>query len=130
MSMQAYYMTWRTWREQQVQTPWEFWFLSEGATLKPRSHMDPLVTPPDPHQIQSAWEAQNQTQLDEWDRDFISDVCLAAFVYADSEVHAQSQVRALFADAEFIKCVVVTPDIKQQIISLFDQTIQQAKGQT
>ena len=79
MSMQVYYVAWNTWQDQQVQTPWEFWFLSEGKTLRRRSHMAPDVVVPDPDQIQAAWESRNTKLLDEWDAQFITDVKLVTF---------------------------------------------------
>lgn len=127
MSMQVYYVAWNTWQDQQVQTPWEFWFLSEGKTLRRRSHVAPDVVVPDPDQIQAAWESRNTKLLDEWDTQFITDVKLVTFVYADSESHAQHQVTQLFPDAQFEKCVPITEEIKQQLYLLFDRTLSESK---
>lgn len=129
MSMQVYYVTWHTWSDQQVNTPWEFWFLNEGVTLKRRSHVAAHVLIPTTEQIKAAWESQNTQLLDDWDSQFVSDVKLAAFVSGESESHAQSQVTQLFADAQFDKCVPVTSEIKQQIQLLFDRTLSQSKRQ-
>lgn len=118
---QTYYVSWHTWLEQEVQTPWDFWYLSKGQ--KPK-HVEPMHM--DLHELQKIWQNQDVQAWERLQTQHMWDIKLAAFVDATSESHAQSQVTTLFPDALFDKCVQVDAVTKQQIIQLFGDTLSKA----
>ena len=120
MSLQTYYMSWHTWREDQVETPWDFWYLSKGERPQAK-HTDVDLS-----QIQKIWQNKDVQAWEALQQSQVLDVKLAAFVEAESEESARSQVIALFPDAVWHKSVQVDGVTKQQIIQLFGDTLSKA----
>ena len=126
MNNQTYYVSWYTWREDLVHTPWDFWFLSNGTRYKPRSGSQSKLRP-DAHVVAHAYESHDVAVLEEIDTNFINDVKLIAFVEAPDEIAAQAAVTQCFPDAEFEKCVSVDADTQASILALISHTINQSK---
>lgn len=120
MSLQTYYVSWHTWREDEVETPWDFWYLSKGERPQAK-HTDVDLS-----QIQKIWQNQDVQAWEALQQSQLLDVKLAAFVEAESQASAQSQVMSLFPDAVWHKCVPVDHVTKQQIIQLFGDTLSKA----
>lgn len=120
MTQNTYYVSWHTWQEDDVETPWDFWYLSKGHMPRVKdSHVDL-------EQIQKIWKDQDVKAWESLQQTHIWDIKLAAFVQADSDAHAQAQVTQLFPDAVWAKCVQVDEVTKQQIIQLFGDTLSKA----
>jgi hypothetical protein len=117
MTLHTYYVSWHTWREDSVDTPWDFWYLSKGEM--PQSKQ----TDVDLEQIQQIWQNKNVQAWEALQQQHVYDVKLAAFVEAESQDSAQTQVVALFPDAVWHKCVQVDLVTKQQILQLFSDTL-------
>jgi len=126
MINQIYYVSWSTWREEPVNTPWDFWFLSNGARYKLRSGSQSRLRP-DAHVVAHAYESHDVAVLEEIDANFINDVKLIAFVEAPDDVAARASVMQCFPDAEFEKCVPVDPETQASILALIAHTINQSK---
>lgn len=126
MNNQIYYISWCTWREDAVDTPWDFWFLSSGDRYKLRSGSQSRLKP-DVNLVAQAYETHNMEILEEIDTHFINDVKLIAFVEAEDESQAKSLVQQCFSDAEFDKCVAVDPETQASILALITQTILDSK---
>jgi hypothetical protein len=120
MNQHTYYMSWHTWREDPVETPWDFWYLSKGEMPQVKQ------SDVDLEQIQKIWQNQDVKAWEALQQHNIQDVRLAAFVEADTEDSAKAQVLALFPDAVWHKCVLVDGVTKQQIIQLFGDTLSKA----
>lgn len=118
MTEYTFYMSWHTWRPDQVETPWDFWYLSKGTKTKSMSE-------PSMDLIQSVWNAQDTNSWDQLQGSQMWDVKLAAFVTAASESLAQAQVLKYFSDAEFHHCAPVDDVTKQKILKLFSDTLSQ-----
>lgn len=118
MILHTYYISWHTWREDPVETPWDIWFLSQGEMPK-MTHQDSSL-----EEIQKIWQTQDVQAWNRLQQSQILDIKLASFIQAESDVHAKQQVLVLFPDAHWHKCAPVTEEVKQQIIQLFDQTAQ------
>lgn len=120
-----YYVRWRTWKEEQTTTPWDFWYLKQGTEYRLRkggsSSLKPTV-----ELIQAAFERQNSAILNEIDSEFVQDVCLAAFVLGLDENDVQQQVKDLFEDAEFDRVQMVNRETMIHIVSLYNQTLNSA----
>ena len=123
MTNMIYYISWSTWREHEVDTPWDFWFISQGSRYKPRSACASKLQP-GAAMIAHAFETQNQKLLEEIETNFINDIKLLAFIHADDPDHAQQQVLNIFDDAEFDKISVVDQQQQQAILQLINQTIE------
>jgi len=121
MTQNTYYVSWHTWREDAVDTPWDFWYVSKGQM--PRAKDDHDV---DLAHIQQIWANQDVKAWHALQNDHVWDIKLAAFVQADHVVDAQAQVTQLFPDAVWAKCVQVDEATKQQIIQLFGDTLSKA----
>jgi hypothetical protein len=119
MTSHIYYVSWHTWLETEVHTPWDFWYLSKGTRPKTQSGAAHDA-------IADVWQKQDTHAWDKLMEHHVWDVKLAAFVQAHSESHAQSQVTQLFPDAEWDKCVQVDAVTKQQIEQLFGDTLKRA----
>jgi len=118
MTTQTYYVSWHTWMEQEVNTPWDFWYLSKGTMPKTTGETANL----DPEQVWQVWQNPQDIKWDSLTQP-VWDIKLAAFVQAESEEKAQSQVSELFTDAVYDKCVWVDEDTQQQIKKLFGETL-------
>jgi hypothetical protein len=124
MSNASFYVTWSTWSEQQVTTPWDFWFLKAGTTLKPREgHADHVS----PDQIAQAYLTGDAPIIQLIEQNYVTDVVLATFVTAPDSESAQLEVKHMFPDAVIDKCVWVDAETQTQIINLFDQTVNQVR---
>lgn len=126
MINQIYYISWCTWREDPVNTPWDFWFLSNGARYKLRSGSQSRLRP-DAHVVAHAYETQDMAILEEIDSNFINDVKLIAFVQAEDDDQAKASVQQFFPDADFDKCVAVDVDTQASILALIAHTVLQSK---
>jgi hypothetical protein len=126
MINQIYYISWSTWREDPVDTPWDFWFLSNGSRYKLRSGSESRLRP-DAHVVANAYESQDMAILEEIDTNFINDVKLIAFVEAEDDQLAKNSVQQFFPDAEFDKCVAVDVDTQASILALISHTVNQSK---
>jgi len=120
MSNATFFVTWRTWSEQAITTPWDFWFLKPGATHKPRSAHTPELMP---EQIAQAYQTGDIMMIQHIEQNYVTDVWLVAFVIAPDSESVQQQVTHMFPDAVIEKCVWVDAETQTQIIQLFDQTI-------
>lgn len=120
MKQHTYYMSWHTWRQEPVETPWDFWYLSKGE--KPQIKQSDVNL----DQIQKIWQNQDVQAWEALQQHQVYDVKLVAFVEAESESHAQAQVLTLFPDAVWHKCVQVDHVTKQQIMQLFGDTLNKA----
>lgn len=120
MVLNTYYVSWHTWREDQVDTPWDIWFLSKGEKTKVLAHTVDL------DQIQKIWQNQDVQAWQSLQQSHVWDIKLAAFIQAEDTEKAQSQVMELFPDADWDKCVQVDDVTKQQIIQLFSDTLNKA----
>ena len=128
MTKYIYYISWFTWLEDDVQTPWDFWYLKQGARHKPRKNSSTSFT--DEEQIADAFTSAHAGKLDHLDNEFINDIKLLAFIEAETQQHAIQQVLNVFADAEFDRCEQVDQQTKNQIITMINQTLAYAnKGQ-
>lgn len=116
----TYYISWRTWHESKTVTPWDWYPLRRGNTFK-RKQNSTSTLKVDQDLILSAYESRNQPLLDEIEKEFIEDVLLSAFVVAQDEVAAQSEVLHYFPDAEIDKCTWVDDTTKHKILELFDK---------
>lgn len=125
MTNQTYYVSWSTWKEQQVETPWDFWFISQGTRYKPRQTCDSKLVP-GAAMIAHAFQTQNQKLLDEIGANFINDIKLLAFIPALDPQHAQQQVQMLFEDAEFDRVCVVDQQQQQTILQLITSAMAKA----
>jgi hypothetical protein len=114
-----WYLSWRTWCEHEVSTPWSFWYLCEGREYVPRVNSD--APPFDEHTWAAAFERADQAMLDQLHVLYVNDVVLCAFVSAPSEEQAQLEVLSLFPDAKFDKLIQVDESIQARIIALFEQ---------
>ena len=123
----AYYLAWRTWKEEPTQTPWDFWLLKQGSEFRRRAGSTSRLVP-DSLTLQAAFDAQNAALLDEIEREFVADMHLVAFVEADSEESAQGQVLKLFEDAEFSRTAFVDPATRIQILELLTQPGKERAG--
>jgi len=117
-----YYISWRTWHENEVTTPWQWYSLQQGTTYKKRKNSTSNLIV-DAELMAQAFQTQNQQILDEIDQNFINDVVLASFLEDNSEQAAAEQVLKQFPDAEILRCQEVDLATKQQILELFDQAI-------
>ncbi len=120
MNQHTYYMSWHTWREEQVETPWDFWYLSKGEMPQVKQSEVDL------DQIQKIWQHKDVQAWEALQQSQVYDVRLAAFVEAESETDAKAQVLTVFPDAVWHKCVPVDGVTKQQIIQLFGDTLSRA----
>lgn len=121
MAVNTYYISWYTWLDRDIQTPWDFWFLSQGSRYKPRSNAE--STQLDSDQIIAAFESGNRAVLDQLEINYINDVKLVAFVDADSAELACEQIQSIFSDAEFEKVQQVDTETKNAILNLIGQSI-------
>ena len=119
MTTQTFYVSWHTWLEQEISTPWDFWYLSKGTMPKTLT----AAPSPDPEQVWQLWQNPKDIKWDSATQSTTWDIKLAAFVQAESAEKAQSQVSELFTDAVYDKCVWVDEDTKQQIQKLFGETL-------
>jgi hypothetical protein len=117
MTASTYLVTWTTWQEQPVTTPWEFWFVSEGTKYRRRAGSRSNLCVTDSN-IADAFESRNYEYLDELEQEFINDVKLMTFVIADHEQHAQQQIRDLFPDAQIDRTHSVDDATKSAIVDL------------
>jgi hypothetical protein len=122
MTEKIYYVSWNTWLDQDIHTPWDFWFLSEGTRFKPRPTCKSALKPGSA-MIAHAYETQNQRLLEEIQENFIQDVKLLALITAEDEHAAQQQVQNLFADAEFDRVMEIDQQQCDAILQLIDQTL-------
>jgi hypothetical protein len=93
MNLHTYYMSWHTWREEPVDTPWDFWYLSKGQLPKGKDQSVEL------QDIQQIWQNQDVKAWEALQDSHVWDIKLAAFVEAPDEAHAKHQVQQLFPDA-------------------------------
>jgi hypothetical protein len=121
MAANTYYISWYTWLDQNIQTPWDFWFLSQGSRYKPKSTA--LKTDIDSDQVIAAFESGNRDFLDQLDINYINDVKLVAFVDADSPELACAEIQNIFGDAEFEKVQEVDAETKSAILGLIGQAV-------
>lgn len=118
--MNSYYVTWHTWHIGQVQTPWEFWYLSKGTHRKPVHDTLPAW---DPTWAQEAFESQDVEKLQQLDASYVPDLKLMAFLHAQHETHVREQITQLFPDAVFDRITPVSDAIRNQILELIVQTL-------
>lgn len=118
---QIYYVRWRTWKESEVKTPWDFWYLKQGNDLRLRKGATSTLKPSQ-ELIQAAFESHNHSVLSELDTNFVADTWLTAFVFGVDEDSAKQVVRSLFEDAEFDRVQMVNRETMTSIISLYNQT--------
>lgn len=117
MTDKIWYVSWRTWTEQEVCTPWLFWYLSEGGEYRARAHSG--APPFDELKWAAAFETADQLMLDQLNLLYVNDVKLCAFLETTNEEQAQLEVLSLFSDAEFDKVSWVDLSTQQSIKSLF-----------
>lgn len=116
--MHTYYMSWHTWHEGEVETPWEFWYLSKGTLPKRKDNPDIDLA-----HVAKIWETHDQSAWNQLENSQVWDIKLAAFVQAESESHAKDQVAHVFPDAVWDKHVQVDDVTKQQIEKLFGDVL-------
>ena len=121
MAAKTYYISWYTWLDQNIQTPWDFWFLSQGSRYRPRSNAEQKLL--DSDQVIVAFESGNRDVLDQLDINYINDVKLVAFVEAPTPESASEQIQSVFGDAEFEKVQEVDVETKTAILSLIGQAV-------
>ncbi len=126
MAALTYYMSWYTWVDKDVTTPWDFWFLSQGSRYRPRK--DSTSKPLDQEAIKQAFENADEATLIQLDLDYVNDVKLLAFVLASSEEEAKQQVKKVFADAEFDKIQAVDAATQTAILQLIAKTLKEKAG--
>ena len=122
-----YYLCWRTWREAETLTPWSWYPMSRGSQYRKRTGSVSTLRV-DSEMIALAYENRNAELLEEIEKNFIEDVCLSAFIEAESEEAAQAEVCRYFADAEFEKCQRVDEATKQKILELFGAALMKKAG--
>ena len=125
--MSVYYTVWSTWKEEESATPWEFWMLTKPDKLKPRKNSGKygIITKA---QVAAAFERLDSQLLENVEQNYIEGYKLGAFISANSENNAREEIRKIFADAEFDKCVEVDELTRQKIIELFAQVTANKKG--
>lgn len=126
MTEKIWYISWNTWLDQDIQTPWDFWFLSEGTRFKPRAQCNSNLKPGSA-MIAHAFETQNQRLLAEIQENFIQDVKLLALINATDESHARNQILELFSDAEFDKIAEIDQQQYNAILKLILTTLATAE---
>lgn len=122
MTDNTYYISWYTWQDQNITTPWDFWFLAQGNRYKPRGTKN-QTQQLDQDQIIAAFESGNSAMLDQLDTEYINDVKLVAFVDAADAAQAQLQVKQMFEDAEFEKIEAVDQSTKTAILDLINSSL-------
>lgn len=123
MINKIYYVSWSTWKEQQIDTPWDFWFISQGTRYKPKISCISKLKP-SAAMIAHAFETNNTRLLEEIENNFINDIKLLAFIHAINPEHAQQQIMDIFEDAEFDKITVVDEQQHHTILKLIVSTIE------
>jgi hypothetical protein len=118
----TYYVSWRTWLEAEISTPFAWYPMSRGTVYRKREHSTSKLVV-DNQLITSAFEAGNSALLEEIERDFIDDAELLAFVEADSEDDAHEIVRKYFSDAEFTRTQQIDQATKNQILRMIDEAV-------
>jgi hypothetical protein len=117
-----HYISWRTWQEEEVTTPWVWYPLQQGHMYKKRTSCKSSLTVTE-ELVADAFQTKNQSLLDEINQNYIQDVELASFIVAESENQAVTEILQYFPDAEITRCQQIEPQTKQQILELFDQAI-------
>ena len=117
MTCLLYMVTWTTWQENPVSTPWEFWFVSQGVRYRRREGSTSMLTATD-GQIAAAFDRRDSAYLEELEQEFINDVKLMAFVPAVDALSAQQSVTQLFLDAEFDRTQCVDDATRSAITDL------------
>lgn len=118
---QTYYVCWATWIDQPINTPWDFWFLSQGTRYRPRNSQNLSEISKD--EVAEAFASQNQKIIEEFEKTYINDVKLIAFVDAVDEDSARLQITRVFPDAEIEKARLVDPTTKRAILNLIAKTL-------
>ena len=121
MITQTFYVSWYTWLDQPISTPWDFWFLSQGSRYRPKDRSNSAEISRD--EIAAAFAKQDYQKLEKLEEHYINDVKLLAFVEAVDELDAANQVRTTFSDAEIEKAHPVDQATKNAILNLIAQSL-------
>jgi hypothetical protein len=126
MTFSIFYISWSTWVEKELETPWDFWYVSQGNTYKPR---DPSISPPlDSDAVELAFMRKDAAVLNRIEAEYVNDVQLMAFIAAENQESAMGKVRSVFPDAEFGRVQEIDPATKDQILNLIAGSQQDSPG--
>lgn len=117
-----YYICWKTWKEAETVTPFTWYPISHGSIYK-RRHGSNSSLLPTKEMIFTAYETKNSELLDEIQQNFIEDMTLCAFVDAEDEQQAKSEICRYFDDADIERCQKADEPTKEKILALFTATL-------
>lgn len=113
--MTHWLITWKTWLEDQIETPWDFQLIQHTSEFKKRSTGDRVSE----DYVDSVYFSGNEAAVLKFENDYISAVMLATMFDSESAEHAENTVKNLFSDADIVSVVAVPDDfvdyIQQQL---------------
>lgn len=100
---------WKTWLEDELETPWDFALVEYTNEYKTRS--DPNSSPVPTEVVDAIWMSFNPEKTQQFIDQHIDAVLLSAVIQADTENSALAEVKQYFHDAEFVQCTAIPDEL-------------------
>lgn len=103
--MTNWLISWKTWWEDQIDTPWPFQLIEHTSDFKKRKTGEKISE----DYVDSVYLSGNEDLALQFESNYISAVVLATMIDADTAESASASIKSVFPDAEIVS-VVVVPD--------------------
>jgi hypothetical protein len=115
-----FFLMWSTWLEEEITTPWDFWYVRRGDRFRSRSNKHLIVNA---DQLAQAFAASNQDFIDNIEKNFTEEIVLMSIIPASDTEEAKTQVKNCFPDAEFHRNQQIDGEAQKKILDLISHII-------
>lgn len=98
-------VTWKTWLEDQIETPWDFQLIQHTSEFRNRKTGERISE----DYVDSMYFSGNEAAVLKFENEYISAVLLATMIESESAEQAENTIKNIFSDADIVS-VVAVPD--------------------
>jgi Asp-tRNA(Asn)/Glu-tRNA(Gln) amidotransferase B subunit len=113
--MTQWLVSWKTWLEDQIETPWDFQLVQHTSEFRKRTTGDRISE----DYVDSLYFSGNEAAVLKFENEYIAAVLLATMIDSESAEHAENIIKNIFTDADIVNLVAVPDEfvdyIQQQL---------------
>lgn len=116
--MAHWLVSWKTWWEDQIDTPWPFKLIEHTSEFRKRKTGVPVSD----DYVYSVYLSNNENTVIQFEDNYISAVVLSTMIVADTAETAAESIKNIFPDAEIVNMVPVPDEFVDYISTQLNAT--------
>lgn len=111
--MKHWLVLWKTWTEDEIETPWDFVLVDKTNDFRLRSNPALSVSSEIVNDIYLSFDPE---KIDKFLAEYVEAYVLSAVIAANTDVEVEQEIKRFFKDAELVKVVEVPDQYLQEVL--------------